>query len=94
MTNPKFAWKPSVGGVPAQIAIVKNTIYATTLLGERLWRLPIDSSGQNIGAATAYYSRVYGRLRGIAGVPGADQLWVATSDRGTGKDLILKVTIK
>ncbi|SOD88717.1 Glucose/arabinose dehydrogenase, beta-propeller fold [Streptomyces sp. Ag109_G2-15] len=94
MKNPKMVWKPDQGGVPAQIAVVKNVIYATTLSGRRLWRLPIDATGQGIQPATAYYTGAYGRLRALAKVPGADQLWLGTSDRGAEKDLLLKVTIK
>ncbi|MFD0542759.1 PQQ-dependent sugar dehydrogenase [Streptomyces mexicanus] len=94
MTNPKMVWKPDEGGVPAQIAVVDNVLYATTLSGHRLWRLPIDATGEDVGHATAYYKDTYGRLRALAKVPGADQLWMGTSDRGTKKDLLLKVTIK
>lgn len=94
MTNPKLVWKPDEGGVPAQIAVVNNVIYATTLSGRRLWRIPIDATGQDVGRATAYYNGAYGRLRALAKVPGADQLWMGTSDRGIAKDLLLKVTIK
>ncbi|MEV5176817.1 PQQ-dependent sugar dehydrogenase [Streptomyces flaveolus] len=94
MTNPKMVWKPDEGGVPAQIAVVNNVIYASTLSGHRLWRIPIDSTGQDVGRATAYYNGAYGRLRALVKVPGADQLWLGTSDRGTDKDLILKVTIR
>ncbi|CAM5716245.1 hypothetical protein SCANM63S_00801 [Streptomyces canarius] len=94
MTNPKMVWDPNKGGVPAQIAIVNNVIYASTLSGRRLWRVPIDSTGQDVGRATAYYNGAYGRLRALVKVPGADQLWLGTSDRGRDKDLLLKVTIK
>ncbi|MFJ2725586.1 PQQ-dependent sugar dehydrogenase [Streptomyces collinus] len=94
MTNPKMVWKPSDGGVPAQIAIVRNVIYAATLSGHRLWRVPIDATGEAVGAASAYYRGAYGRLRALAKVPGADRLWLGTSDRGVEKDLLLQVTIK
>lgn len=94
MKNPKLVWRPDQGGVPAQIAIVKNVIYAATLSGKRLWRIPIDSTGEGVLPATAYYNGAYGRLRALAKVPGADQLWLGTSDRGIAKDLLLKVTIK
>lgn len=77
VTNPEMVWKPDNGGVPAQVAIVDNAIYVTTLLGKRLWRLPIDASGVRVGPATSYYSSAYGRLRALAKVPGADQLWLA-----------------
>ncbi|WP_324611918.1 PQQ-dependent sugar dehydrogenase [Streptomyces sp. NRRL B-3648] len=94
MTNPKMVWKPDEGGVPAQLAVVDNVIYASALSGHRLWRMPIDASGQGVGPAKAYYNGTYGRLRALAKVPGADQLWLGTSDRGVDKDLLLKVTIK
>ncbi|MFF8970331.1 PQQ-dependent sugar dehydrogenase [Streptomyces sp. NPDC014995] len=94
MTNPKRVWKPGEGGVPAQIAIVDDVIYASTLRGRRLWVLPIDSTGRGVAAATSYYDRDHGRLRALVKVPGADELWLGTSDRGTDKDLILKVTLK
>ncbi|MFI7498589.1 PQQ-dependent sugar dehydrogenase [Streptomyces sp. NPDC049687] len=93
MTDPRKVWKPSEGGVPAQIAIVDDVIYASTLRGRRLWRLPIDSTGKGVKAAKSYYGDDYGRLRALAKVPGADELWLGTSDRGTEKDLLLKVTV-
>ncbi|MGW0585188.1 PQQ-dependent sugar dehydrogenase, partial [Streptomyces sp. NPDC002920] len=93
MTNPKKVWSPSEGGVPAQIAIVGNDIYASTLRGRRLWKMPIDSTGKDVRSAKSYYGGDYGRLRALVKVPGADELWLGTSDRGTDKDLILKVTI-
>lgn len=93
-TNPKKVWRPGEGGVPAQIAVVDDVIYASTLRGRRLWRLPIDGTGKNVGAATSYYDGAYGRLRALVKVPGADELWLGTSDRGTEKDLLLKVTVK
>ncbi|MFI6039750.1 PQQ-dependent sugar dehydrogenase [Streptomyces sp. NPDC051315] len=93
MTDPKKVWKPGEGGVPAQIAVVDDVIYASTLRGRRLWALPIDSTGEGVKTAKSYYDRDYGRLRALVKVPGADELWLGTSDRGTGKDLILKVTV-
>ncbi|MFJ1805583.1 MULTISPECIES: PQQ-dependent sugar dehydrogenase [unclassified Streptomyces] len=94
MTNPKKVWNPDQGGVPAQIAIKRDVIYVSTLLGQRLWALPIDSTGKDVGTAKSYYNGAYGRLRAIAKVPGADQLWLATTDRGDDKDRILKISIK
>ncbi|WP_078963235.1 PQQ-dependent sugar dehydrogenase [Streptomyces durhamensis] len=94
MTNPKFVWKPEDGGVPAQVAIVNNVVYVTTLRGERLWRLPIDGTGQGIGAAKSYYVNAYARLRALTKVPDTNQLLMGTSDRGTDRDFVLKVTIK
>lgn len=94
MTNPKKVWNPDQGGVPAQIAIKRDVIYVSTLLGQRLWALPIDGTGKDVGTAKSYYNGAYGRLRAIAKVPGADQLWLATTDRGDDKDRILKISIK
>ncbi|MES9525540.1 PQQ-dependent sugar dehydrogenase [Streptomyces capoamus] len=93
-TNPKMVWDPDKGGVPAQIAVVGDVLYASTLSGHRLWRMPIDASGERVGRATSYYNGAYGRLRALVKVPGADRLWLGTSDRGTDKDLLLEVTIK
>ncbi|CAM5660098.1 PQQ-dependent sugar dehydrogenase OS=Streptomyces alboniger OX=132473 GN=CP975_30545 PE=4 SV=1 [Streptomyces alboniger] len=56
MTNPKKVWNPDQGGVPAQIAIKHDVIYVTTLLGQRLWALPINSTGKAVGTAKSYYS--------------------------------------
>ncbi|MFF5553685.1 hypothetical protein [Streptomyces olivaceoviridis] len=56
--------------------------------------MPIDATGQDVELATSYYNGTYGRLRAIARVPGTDQLWMGTSDQGTGKDRIFKVIIK
>lgn len=94
MTNPKKVWNPDQGGVPAQIAIKRDVIYVSTLLGQRLWALPIDSTGKDVGTAKSYYNGAYGRLRAIAKVPGADELWLGTTDRGDDKDRILKISIK
>ncbi|MFF0156079.1 PQQ-dependent sugar dehydrogenase [Streptomyces sp. NPDC005263] len=94
MTNPKKVWNPDQGGVPAQIAIKHDVIYVTTLLGQRLWALPIDSTGKSVGTARSYYSGTYGRLRALAKVPGADELWLGTTDRGDNKDRILRIAVK
>ncbi|MFE7269208.1 PQQ-dependent sugar dehydrogenase [Streptomyces sp. NPDC057623] len=93
MSNPKATFTPAKG-VPAQLAIVRNVIYVSSLRGKRLWRVPIDGNRERLGAKTAFYSGTYGRLRAIAKVPGVDELWVGTSDRGNGKNLILRVPIK
>lgn len=95
MTKPRETWAPK-HGVPAQLAIVRNVIYVSTLRGHRLWRVPIDGDSERVGTKEEFYSGVYGRLRAIAKVPGMDELWLGTMDRpsSTGGDRILKVTIK
>lgn len=92
MTNPKKTWAPAEG-TPSQLAIVRNVIYVSTLRGQRLWRVPIDGDSGQVGSASHFYHGTYGRLRGIAKVPGADELWLGTNGQGP-KDRILKVTIK
>lgn len=94
LTDPKKVWHPDEGGVPAQIAIANDVVYVSTLLGQRLWALPIDSTGKGVKTGTSYYKNSYGRLRAIAKVPGADELWLGTTDGGDDKDRILKITVK
>ncbi|MER6344510.1 PQQ-dependent sugar dehydrogenase [Streptomyces sp. NPDC001595] len=93
MTNPKQTWAPAEG-TPSQIAIVRNVVYVSTLRGQRLWRVPVDGDTEQVGTKAAYFSGTHGRLRALAKVPGADELWLGTSDRGLGKDRILRVIIK
>ncbi|WP_036319766.1 PQQ-dependent sugar dehydrogenase [Microbispora sp. ATCC PTA-5024] len=97
MTNPKATWPVNTAS-PSAIAIVRNVVYMAALRGERLWRVPIGS-GESVGAATAYYVGAYGRLRTVVAVPGADQLWLSTTncdnngDAAPGSDRIFRVTI-
>ncbi len=92
MSNPKKTWTPAEGS-PSQLAIVRNVIYLSALRGQRLWSVPIAGDSERVGPKREFYSGTYGRLRATAKVPGKDQLWLGTSDRGAGKDRILKVTI-
>lgn len=93
MSDPKQTWKPQEG-VPAHIAVVRDALYVSSLRGQRLWRVPIGADGESVGAKTAFYAHRFGRLRALARVPGADELWLGTSDRGYGNDEILRVTIE
>lgn len=93
MTDPKATFVPEKG-VPAQLAVVRNVLYVSSLRGQRLWRVPIDGDSERIGTMSDFYAGDYGRLRAIAKVPGADELWLGTSDLGYGKDKILRVPIK
>ncbi|WP_405592552.1 PQQ-dependent sugar dehydrogenase [Streptomyces sp. NBC_01092] len=98
MTNPKKTWPVSEAS-PSGIAIVGNVVYMAALRGERLWRIPIDGDTENVGAASAYYVGSYGRLRTVSKVPGADQLWLSTTNcdnnggEPAGSDKVLRVTI-
>jgi glucose/arabinose dehydrogenase len=93
MTNPKEVFSPK-WGVPAQIAVVRNVLYVSSLRGKRLWRIPIDGDSDRLGTAVDFYSGQYGRLRALAVVPGTDDLLIGTSDAGYGKDKILRLSIK
>ncbi|MGI5412524.1 PQQ-dependent sugar dehydrogenase [Streptomyces chartreusis] len=98
MTNPRKTWRVAEAS-PSGIAIVRNVIYMAALRGERLWRIPIDGDTENVGAATAYYVGTYGRLRTVTKVPGADQLWLSTTNSDNnggepdGADKIFRVSI-
>ncbi|MEU8690616.1 PQQ-dependent sugar dehydrogenase [Streptomyces sp. NPDC048665] len=99
MTNPKAAWNVSEAS-PSGIAVVRNVIYMASLRGERLWRIPINGDTENVGTPTAYYVGSYGRLRTVTKVPGADELWLSTTNCDNngnapdGSDKIFRVTIK
>ena len=98
MTNPKATWNVSEAS-PSGIAIVRNVVYMASLRGERLWRIPINGDNESVGTPTAYYVGTYGRLRTVTKVPGADQLWLSTTNcdnnggAADGADKIFRVTI-
>ncbi|MFC8434183.1 PQQ-dependent sugar dehydrogenase [Streptomyces sp. NPDC057253] len=98
MTNPKATWNVSEAS-PSGIAIVRNVVYMASLRGERLWRIPINGDNESVGTPTAYYVGTYGRLRTVTKVPGADQLWLSTTNcdnnggAADGSDKILRLTI-
>ncbi|ETK33760.1 PQQ-dependent sugar dehydrogenase [Microbispora sp. ATCC PTA-5024] len=98
MTNPKKTW-PVDQASPSGIAIVRNVIYMAALRGERLWRIPISGDTENVGTATAYYVGTYGRLRTVVKVPGADQLWLTTTNcdnngnAANGSDKVFRISI-
>ncbi len=97
MENPKRQWSVDVAS-PSGIAIVRDVVYMAALRGERLWRIPL-ASGESTGTPTAFFVGQFGRLRTVIKVPGADQLWLSTTnadnngDGGPGSDVIFRVTI-
>ncbi|MFF4211733.1 PQQ-dependent sugar dehydrogenase [Streptomyces sp. NPDC001796] len=99
MTNPKATWNVSEAS-PSGIAIVRNVVYMASLRGERLWRIPINGDSESVGTPSAYYVGTYGRLRTVSKVPGADQLWLSTTNcdnnggAADGSDKIFRVTIE
>ena len=72
--------------------------WLAALRGERLWRIPLLDA-ENTGTPTNYYVGQYGRLRTIVKVPGADQLWLTTTNcdnngnQPDGSDNIFRITI-
>ncbi|MFI7020036.1 PQQ-dependent sugar dehydrogenase [Streptomyces sp. NPDC050164] len=98
MTNPKKTWTTGEAS-PSGIAIADNVIYMAAQRGQRLWRVPIEGNTENVGTATAYYVRAYGRLRTVVKVPGRDHLWLTTTNADApggqpdGADRILRVTL-
>ncbi|NEA66880.1 PQQ-dependent sugar dehydrogenase [Streptomyces sp. SID12488] len=98
MTNPKATWGVADAS-PSGIAIVRNVVYMASLRGERLWRIPINGDNESVGTPTAYYVGTYGRLRTVTKVPGADQLWLSTTNSDNnggepdGADKIFRVNI-
>ncbi|WP_369393123.1 PQQ-dependent sugar dehydrogenase [Streptomyces sp. CG1] len=98
MTNPKATWNVNEAS-PSGIAIIRNVVYMASLRGERLWRIPINGDSESVGTPTAYYVGAYGRLRTVTKVPGADQLWLSTTNcdnnggAADGSDKIFRVTI-
>ncbi|GHI05630.1 hypothetical protein Scel_39510 [Streptomyces cellostaticus] len=91
MTNPKATWDHTAA--TAQIAVVGDSLYASTLRGFQLWRVPIDAAlgGTGDSAKAAVFA---GRaLRALTKVPGKNELWLGTTRNGDGKDEILRVTI-
>lgn len=98
MTNPKKTWKVAEAS-PSGIAIVRNVIYMAALKGQRLWRIPITGDTEEVGTPSAYYVGTYGRLRTVTKVPGADRLWLSTTNcdnngkQPAGSDKLFRVSI-
>ncbi|MGI5377487.1 PQQ-dependent sugar dehydrogenase [Streptomyces sp. CA-251387] len=91
MTNPKATWAHTTA--PAQVAVVGDHLYVSSLRGYKLWRVPVAAALQGKGdsAKTAVFSGY--ALRALTKVPGKNELWLGTSRRAGG-DRILRVTVK
>ena len=75
---------PAVTAGVAGCAVIERGLFVAALTGERLYALPLDSSGRT-GSPTDHLAGAYGRLRTVvAGPDGA--LWLTTSNKdGRGK---------
>lgn len=89
MTNPKVTWDHTTA--PAQIAVVGNHLYVSSLRGYQLWRVPIDAAVGGTGDEVK--TTVFGghALRALAKVPGKNELWLGTTRSTDGNDKIFRV---
>lgn len=91
--DPKVWWKTTEAS-PSGIAYWRDALYLGALMGQRLWRVPLDAQG-NTGKPEGLLSGTYGRLRVVIAAPDGS-LWVGTSNtdgRGqpnSGDDRILR----
>ena len=88
MDNPKRTWTTAEAS-PSSLAIVDDTAYVAALRGQRLWR--VELNGEDAGATQAYFTNTFGRLRSIVKVPGANAIWISTSN--TDGDRLLRSEI-
>ena len=97
MTNPKVQW-PVAQASPSDITYADGSLYVAALRGQRLWRVPV--SGTTTGTPVNYYVNTYGRLRTVETVPGANALWLSTTncdnngDQPGGSDKIFRIDLK
>lgn len=96
-TNPKATW-PTSQASPSGLTIVDDTAFMAALRGQRLWR--IELNGTEVGEISSHFANRFGRLRAVAAVPGADAIWLSTSNTDSnsggapdGADRILQSAI-
>ena len=95
-TEPVQQWSPADAS-PSGIAYAQDAIWMAGLRGQRLWRVPVDSSGR-AGEPEAFLSGAYGRLRSVVAASD-DRLWLVTNNtdgRGSpadGDDWILLLQV-
>ncbi len=75
-TNPQVTWETSESS-PSGAAILDGELYVAALVGERLWRVPLD--GDTAGEPQSLLDGEYGRLRTAVEAPDGS-LWIATSN--------------
>jgi glucose/arabinose dehydrogenase len=96
-TDPYVQWRPEDAS-PSSVAYLDGELWVASLRGERLWEVPITSSG-TLGQPTAHFVGAYGRFRTVVAAPDGS-LWLGTSNRdGRGfpaphDDRIFRVTIQ
>ncbi len=75
--NPFVQWRTSEAS-PSGLAFLDGALWAASLRGERLWRVPVTANG--VGKALDFFVGNYGRLRTVTAAPDGN-LWVTTSNR-------------
>jgi glucose/arabinose dehydrogenase len=76
--NPYAQWRTAEAS-PSGLAYLDGALWAASLRGERLWRVPVLQDG-TIGRPQDYFVGAYGRLRTVVAAPDGN-LWVSTSNR-------------
>ncbi|WP_299033757.1 sorbosone dehydrogenase family protein [uncultured Pseudokineococcus sp.] len=92
-TDPVAWWSPAQAS-PSGLAVVRDAVWVSALRGERLWRVPVETSpaGGAVGQPEAHLVGEHGRLRDVSPAPGGGALWVLTND-GDGEDELLRVPL-
>lgn len=101
------AWWPTSDASPSGLAVTDEAVYLAALRGERLWRVPLLGSQDEVAAGTspgfgqpqALLGGEHGRLRAVL-VAGPGELYVLTNntdgrgDPREGDDRLLRVTLR
>jgi glucose/arabinose dehydrogenase len=77
MRNPLVQWRTDEAS-PSGLAFADGYLWAASLRGERLWRVPV--TGDGVGEPQHFFVGDYGRMRTITVSPDGN-LWVTTSNR-------------
>jgi glucose/arabinose dehydrogenase len=95
-TDPFVQWRPD-NASPSGLAFAQGSLWAASLNGERLWRVPVRAGG-GVRAPRAFFVGDYGRLRTVVAAPDGS-LWLTTSNQdGRGlpapaDDRILRIAL-
>ena len=76
--NPYVQWRTAEAS-PSGLAYLDGSLWAASLRGERLWRVPVRADG-TVGKPEDYFVGDYGRLRTVVVAPDGN-LWLSTSNR-------------
>lgn len=77
MVNPLIQWRTDEAS-PSGLAFLDGHLWAASLRGERLWRIPVN--GDDVGRPRDFFVGDHGRMRTVVAAPDGT-LWVTTSNR-------------